>query len=91
MRTIGIKKCKCGHESCDSYFINWTGSDGRLSKEDAEIIMKAVNMHDKLVSALKKAHEHLEWTGYGDRYERECARAEGLPEMLESLVGSVGD
>ena len=89
MRKIEIKKCTCGHESCDSYFINWTGPDGRLSKKEAELIKKAVNMHEVLVSAIGKAHEHLEWTGYGDSYERECARAEALPELLESIINEI--
>jgi hypothetical protein len=30
------------------------------------------------------AHEHLEWIGYGDAYERECSGT--LSEELESIL-----
>ena len=39
-----------------------------------------------LYEALKDAQEHLEYCGYGDNYERECARDEGLPEKIAEAL-----
>lgn len=41
---------------------------------------------EELVEALELAKEHLEYIGYGDRYERECARDEKLPEKIEAAL-----
>lgn len=56
-----IRKCPCGHPSCDAYEItaqSWR-SEGRMSKDDAELICRAVNSHDALVEALKQAANEL--------------------------------
>jgi hypothetical protein len=39
-----------------------------------------------LGEALKEAQEHLEYCGYGDSWERECAMSSGLPETVDSAV-----
>lgn len=39
-----------------------------------------------LGKALKLANEHLDYCGYGDSWERECAVDEGLPEKIEKAV-----
>jgi len=41
-----------------------------------------------LLAALETAHRHLEWCGYGDSYERECARDSGIPEQLETALAA---
>jgi len=48
-------------------------------------------MNDKklintLYEALRDAEQHLEYCGYGDRYERECARDEKLPEKIRKAL-----
>lgn len=40
----------------------------------------------ELGAALRSAQEHLEWCGYGDSYESECARNQGLPELIEKAL-----
>ncbi len=49
-------------------------------------IVKCVNCHDELLDALKDAEDHLEYCGYGDKWERECAREDGLAEKIEKAI-----
>ena len=46
--------------------------------------LKAVSA--KLLKALVAARSHLEYCGYGDSWERECADASKLPEALDKAV-----
>lgn len=39
----------------------------------------------KLATLFDEAVQHLEYCGYGDNYERECARDDKLPERLEKM------
>lgn len=39
-----------------------------------------------LLDALNAAHEHLEWCGYGDSWERECAMEAKLPQKIEAAL-----
>jgi hypothetical protein len=39
-----------------------------------------------LVEALQDAEGHLEYCGYGDRYERECAEESKLPEKIAAAL-----
>lgn len=39
-----------------------------------------------IAEALQAAVEHLDYCGYGDSYERECAREDELPEKLEDAL-----
>ena len=36
----------------------------------------------KLYVALRRALDHLEFTGYGDSFERECARDDKLSQVI---------
>ena len=48
------------------------------------IELKAKNT--ELYDALKEASAHLDYCGYGDRYERDCARESGLMEKIEKAL-----
>jgi hypothetical protein len=39
-----------------------------------------------LRQALRAAIDHLDYTGYGDNWERECAMEAKLPETLEAAM-----
>lgn len=39
-----------------------------------------------LLDALVAAKEHLDWAGWGDSYERECARDAKLPERINDAI-----
>ena len=41
--------------------------------------------YKKLALLFQAAVSHLEFCGYGDEYERECARDEKLPQRLEHM------
>lgn len=43
-----------------------------------------------LTDALAAAYEHLEWCGYGDSYERECARESKLEETILTALEAAG-
>lgn len=38
------------------------------------------------VVMLDEAHKHLEYCGYGDAYERECARDEKLDQRITAVL-----
>lgn len=40
----------------------------------------------KLLSALTKAKEHLDYCGYGNEWERECADAINLEEEINTAI-----
>jgi hypothetical protein len=40
----------------------------------------------QIVLALFDAKEHLEYCGYGDHYERECAKEEELPKQIANAL-----
>jgi thioredoxin reductase len=46
--------------------------------------LHAVN--EELLEALEAAVEHLDWVGYGDKWERECAHSAELPSKLECAI-----
>ena len=39
-----------------------------------------------LREALKAAQDHLDYCGYGDSWERECAEIAGLPAQIEKTL-----
>ena len=41
---------------------------------------------EELEEALRLAVNHLDYCGWGDSYERGCARDEGLPEKLAQAL-----
>ena len=59
---------------------------GGNAKANAEFIIQACNAHDELVGALKAAEQHLDYCGWGDTYERECAREQKLPNMIAKAI-----
>ncbi len=44
----------------------------------------------QLLDALRKAQQHLEYCGYGDKWERECATSDKLPELIEAAIKAAG-
>lgn len=40
------------------------------------------------LDALIAARDHLDYCGYGDSWERECARTQGLEEKLETAIAA---
>ena len=50
--------------------------------------MIKVNKHAAidLLIALKAAKEHLDYCGYGDSWERECAEESKLEEMIDTAI-----
>jgi len=39
-----------------------------------------------LREALEAAHSHLSYCGYGDSWERECAKDEGLDDKIQAAL-----
>ena len=39
-----------------------------------------------LIDALRAAKEHLDYTGYGDKWERECAQVNKLEEKIDEAL-----
>ena len=51
--------------------------------------MKGMTDAEKIAllrGALEAAQEHLEYCDYGDRWERECADEQGLPEQIADAL-----
>jgi len=48
--------------------------------------MAAINVSKKLAEALAEAASHLDYCGYGDKWERECAYSSKLPEKIEEAL-----
>jgi len=42
-----------------------------------------------LYEGLKAASEHLDYCGYGDEWERECAESQDLQEKIEKALAKV--
>lgn len=56
---------------------------------DAALIVKAVNCHDALLKMLKEAYAHLDYCGWGDKWERECAKEDKLQERILKAIAQV--
>lgn len=50
------------------------------------VIKEQKKVLDLLAKALKDSNAHLDYCGWGDRYERECADLEKLPEQNEAAL-----
>ena len=48
--------------------------------------MALTELETTLLEALREAKEHLEYCGYGDKWERECAKEAGLEKKLEAAI-----
>lgn len=46
------------------------------------------NVNKELLSALIEASDHLDYCGYGDSYERECARDSNLEATIEVAISN---
>lgn len=44
---------------------------------------------DRLREALEDAKKHLDYCGYGDKWERECAKSEKLPQKIEAALAAM--
>lgn len=42
----------------------------------------------QLLDALEAAKEHLEYCGYGDKWERECAKESGLEKQIDDAIAA---
>lgn len=49
--------------------------------------MDQIKLILQLGDALKAASAHLDYCGYGDRWERECAEAENLENKIDEALG----
>jgi hypothetical protein len=45
-------------------------------------------LFEQVYTALKEAQAHLNYCGYGDSWERECAKEEHLEEHIETALTS---
>lgn len=43
---------------------------------------------EQVLNALKDARDHLDYCGYGDRWEHECAVAQKLPETIDCAIAA---
>ena len=57
-----------------------TESSARMAFRYCAPIMKS------LYEALSAAEQHLDYCGYGDRWERECARDSGLIKQVDEAI-----
>lgn len=45
-------------------------------------------LETKLLEALEAARDHLEYCGYGDSWERECAEESKLAEQISAAISA---
>jgi hypothetical protein len=50
---------------------------------------KLAEQNEKMLAMLKRAHKHLDYTGYGDSWERECAKGDGIIDELPALIAEI--
>lgn len=60
----------------------WTGG---VSEEEHKALR--IQLHEAML-LLAEARDHLEYCGYGDRWERECAREAELPQRLDAYISA---
>lgn len=92
---ITVERCRCGFKNdsgelaCSTYWLVGVGhfvQGSGFTKEEAERVAAILNGFGQLASALQAASDHLEWTGYGDNWERECARSSKLEQKIEDAL-----
>lgn len=54
--------------------------------QDKNVKVIPFSEYKKLVIAFQEAVAHLEYCGYGDAWERECANVDKLPQKFERMV-----
>jgi hypothetical protein len=54
-------------------------------------MMVLTPLETKLLEALEAASEHLDYCGYGDRWERECAKERKLEQQIAEAIKAARD
>jgi hypothetical protein len=82
-------RCNCGAETCTRHGLNvgcfYQGS-GFDTLQQAQLAAAA----PRLALLLKEAADHLDYTGYGDKWEREYAQATKLDERITAMLKELG-
>lgn len=52
---------------------------------------KLTPLERQLAEALQAAKQHLDYVGYGDSWERECAEASKLEEKIDNALEAAGE
>ena len=86
------------HEECDAKEFNvlikmLKSCRARLARMKAghrKSMDRVRHINTSLLEALKAASEHLDYCGYGDKWERECADSQGLPKKIEKALHLAG-
>ena len=52
------------------------------------MIIEGAGLIQQLVEALKDAESHLDYCGYGDRWERECAESSKLSGKIAEALNA---
>ena len=47
---------------------------------------KLTDLEKTLLEALREAQGHLEYCGYGDKWERECAKEAKLEQKIQAAI-----
>lgn len=58
------RKCDCGHPSCEQYFVSCTGTDGRVTKDVADLIVDApalLELVKEMRGYFKMRHDLTRW------------------------------
>ena len=53
-----------------------------MGKQEKEKMLLIIELYE----ALQKAEQHLSYCGYGDTWERECAREDKLEERISTAL-----
>ena len=64
----------------------WHGKESRRPNQAADEIERMRKKCKNMALLLNDCREHLEYCGYGDRWERQRAEAIGLSNRLESAL-----
>ncbi len=76
------------HEKTE--WVQETAHPQELGMHRADALKKRIErlhaLNGELLEALKQAEAHLEYTGWGDGWERECAREAKLPELVRAAI-----
>src|SRR5262249_21154797 len=73
------------------------GSKGRSSESTRSIPMtrrrepSLTPLERQLLKALKAAKDHLDYCGYGDNWERQCAQAAKLEQTIDAAIEAAGE
>jgi hypothetical protein len=73
-----------GHKSRASVITPVENDDGEWVRVEDVIALESL-LKEAIVT-LSKAHKHLEYCGYGDEWERNCARDSKLDECIITVL-----